>query len=281
MPEVTLCFDKKTHLLVRLAYNQPPLYENGPDPLMEHLYDDYHEFGADEEQFLRARGVKTDAAALLAFLSGHKIDPAVLKRIGTLVKQLGDDSFEVRQQATEGLVALGAVAIPFLQEATRNEDLEVSRRAQGCLERIGNRPDPAPVLAAVCLLALRRPDGAAAALLDLLPGADEVVADDVRAALVALARGPGGPDPVLVRAQDDPDPLRRAAARAVLGKDGGVYLARPGRRLFPTGLRVPGKQTAYCSGVPYDDRRVSGWRFVNHCDDRDFVRPEDAVVPPQ
>ncbi len=106
------------------------------------------------------------------------------------------------------------------------------------------------------------------------------MADDARAALVALAQGPGGPDAALVRALEDKDPARREAARAVLGKDGGAYLDRPGRRLFPRGLRVPARQTGYCSGVLFDDRRVSAWRFVNRFDDSEFARPEAAVVPP-
>ncbi len=190
-----------------------------------------------------------------------------------LVKRLGDESFGVREKAGEELVALGAPAVPALQAALRDEDLEVSRRALACLERIRTRTNTATTRAAVCLLALRAPDGAAESLLALLPGAEEAVADDIRAAPLVLAQRPGGPARALVRALDDRDPARREAARAALGKDGGAYLDRPGRRLFLPGLRLPYKQTLCLGGTPALEMTVTDIRFFNRFDDKEFARP--------
>ncbi len=53
-----------------------------------------------------------------------------------LVAKLGDDSYEVREKATEGLIALGAGAIPALERALESEDLEVRLRAGRALRAI-------------------------------------------------------------------------------------------------------------------------------------------------
>src|SRR5262249_61911732 len=99
---------------------------------------------------------------------------------------------------------------------------EVVRGARECLERIGTHVDSV-IAGAVRIIGWRRPDGGCQALLDLLPTADETLAPEVKAALVVYADHDGKPDPALLRALEDTDPVRRAAARDVLGRDGGTY----------------------------------------------------------
>jgi len=262
-PDVSLYFDKETHLLVKTAYRvTPPL-----GSLQETVFGDYRSPAGDDERRLGQAGVKTDGPSLRAFLAKQQADPAAVAKSRALVKRLADESFEVREKASEELVALGAPAVPALQAALRDEDLEVSRRA------IQTRTSPATTRAAVRLLAARAPDGAAEALLALLPGAEEAVADDVREALVVLARRPGGPDPALVRALDDKDPARREAARAALGKDGGVYLDRPGRRLLLPGVRVPYRRVMSRDGRTEIEMTVTEFQFLNRFDDKEFAKP--------
>src|SRR5262249_25329950 len=157
-------------------------------------------------------------------------------RVKELIKQLGADDFKTREQAAVALVELGPAAVPHLKRSAKDPDLEVAKRAQACLEKIGDREADRLVSPAIRLVGLRRPDGAVEALLDVLARTrDEEVQREALAALVMLADAGGKPDPALAKALEDRDPARRAAAEAVLGKDGGAYLKKPGRRLVLTG----------------------------------------------
>ena len=272
-PDVALWFDAETHLLVKTVTGSP---RSGPGPStssMTTLYGDYRRSGEAEERLLAAAGVRTDAAGLSAYLAKQQPDPAALDRARLLVRRLGDESFEVREEASRELLTLGPPALAPLQEAAKDEDLEVSRRAATCAEMIRSRTKPETTRAAVRLLGLRGPDGAAEALLALLPGAEEGIAEEARAALVVLAQRPEGPDAALLRALDDKEPSRRDAARAVLGKDGGAYLNRPGRRLLAPGVRLPYKMTLAEKAGPNLEMVISEYQFVNRFEDREFAKP--------
>jgi hypothetical protein len=60
---------------------------------------------------------------------------AELKLIGELIKQLDDDKFEKRQQATEQLIKIGRPAVePLRRLLASNPNLELAKRATGILE---------------------------------------------------------------------------------------------------------------------------------------------------
>ncbi len=273
-PDVSLWFDRETYLLVKTAYPyRRPGPEGTPDGVLERLYEDYRTVGEEEERLLARAGVKAEGPALLAYLAKQKPDPAAVERARTLVKLLADESFEVREKAGKDLVALGPPALGALHRATRDDDLEVSRRALACAEKIRERASPETTRAAARLLAARAPDGAAEALLAVLPAVEGAVADDVLSALAELAGRPGRPNPVIVRALDDRDPVRREAARAVLRKDGGAYLDRPGRLLFPAGVRVPYRRVLSRDGGTDAELTITDIRFFNRFDDKEFSKP--------
>jgi HEAT repeat protein len=171
-----------------------------------------------DEQTLRAVSLTTDGPALLDFFrkrSQSSVDPA---EVAALVAQLGDKSGEVREKATGALVALGPVAVPQLRQAAKDPDEpEVAGRAKRCLQAIeGNFAASVPV-AAARLVAQRRPEGAAAVLLDYLPLADdENVVEEVKLALAAVAQHDGKPESVLLQALEDKSALRRAVAAEAL-----------------------------------------------------------------
>jgi hypothetical protein len=267
-PDVELYFDKETHLLVKTACR----LKKTP---WETVYDDYRSAGADEVRLLSAAGVGTDAPALRAFLAKQRLDPADVDKARTLVKRLADESFRVREQAGADLIALGVPAIGALEQAVKDEDLEVSRRARECLQTIRQRSNPATTRAALRLLVLLAPGDAAETLLALLPGADGERTEDVLAALVPLAERPGAAKAVLVTALDDKDPARREAARAVLGKDGGTYLNRPGRRLLLPDVRMAHRRMLSVSGNVHDqiELNISEVQFFNRFEDREFAKP--------
>jgi WD40 repeat protein len=56
--------------------------------------------------------------------------------IERLIRELGDEDFDVRQAATEKLAKIGEAALPALKQAADGKDLEVKRRAADLLARI-------------------------------------------------------------------------------------------------------------------------------------------------
>jgi hypothetical protein len=141
--------------------------------------------------------------------------------IGRLIERLGDPSFEVREEATARLTALGGPALPALARAAADPDPEVRRRAADCRHQIEIGPDAALVIAAARRVAEDRPPGAAAVLLDYLPArADEPAREALQAALTAVAVRDGRPDPAVVGALADESPARRAAAGLALCRAG-------------------------------------------------------------
>jgi hypothetical protein len=60
-------------------------------------------------------------------------------KIARLIRQLGDDDFEVRESASQKLEKLGQPALAALRKALSSEDLEIRRRAVRLIERITDR----------------------------------------------------------------------------------------------------------------------------------------------
>lgn len=134
-------------------------------------------------------------------------------KVQKLIEQLGDEKFGARERATAELKALGKLAAPLLSVAARSRDLEVSRRSGSLLQDL-DKSDAQPLNPAVCrLLGLRKPAGATEVLLAFLPMIDhDTLAGEVQAALGALATVNGQANDALLRALEDSQPLRRAAA---------------------------------------------------------------------
>jgi hypothetical protein len=283
-PEVRLFFDKVSGLLVKSEHQGKDPFA-GKEVLQEEYYSDYREpdWAAADERVLKAAGVGIDGPALLAYLA-KKADAKVdAKRLEKLIEQLGADAFEVREKASADLVAAGAAALPYLRRAAKSSDPEVARRAEECLKRLVPGPDrPNPLPAAVRLVALRRPAGATAALLERLTAATEPeVADEILAALATVAVTKGKPDPALQEALDGKDPVRRAAAMAVLGQDGGAFEKKAGRHVYMTGVKFAMKGTMYSDGKKIFERETLEMQFFNRFDDKVFAKPEpEPGAPP-
>jgi HEAT repeat protein len=175
----------------------------------------------DDEKLLKEAGARTDGPALVEFLRGRLPAEVTADKLATLVKQLGDDDFNVRDRASAELRALGVRALPALRRAAEDPDAEVKRRAQDCIIATVDGPGAARTAAAARLLAVRKPAGAAAVLVAYLPFAeDEAAADEIVSALVAVGAPGGKPDPAVNDALKDGEPSRRAAAALLLGRHG-------------------------------------------------------------
>jgi hypothetical protein len=280
-PDIHLYFDKESGLLVKYAYRSRSLGTQ-KEQLHETILSDYRRLDhtAADEKALREAKVGTDGPTLLEYLRNRAPDPARLAKVKALVRQLGDDVFAKREEASKALVAAGVIALPYLREAARSEDREVARRARDCLKQIGTGPGVEVPAAVVRLLGWKRPAGAAKALLDYLPAADEPVAREVRAALAALAEG-GTPPPDLVRALADKDPVKREAARGVLGKDGGAFMKQPGRRLFFQGPPNARRTVGLTDGKKQMEIEAVDVQYFNAFEDREFARPQqDGAAKP-
>jgi hypothetical protein len=59
--------------------------------------------------------------------------------IGRLIRQLGDDDFDVRESASKQLEKLGEPALAALRKALTSDDLEIRRRASRLILRISDR----------------------------------------------------------------------------------------------------------------------------------------------
>jgi hypothetical protein len=276
-PDVSLWFDPESGYPKRVEYRVKSA-ALGKEVTAATVFDDYRavEPAAEEERALKAAKVAIDADGLLTFLRGQVRADADLEKVRALVKQLGDDSFEVREKATQGLIDLGDAALPELRRATKDGDAEVAARARRCLDRIAEVRGPEGLLtAALRLVAVKRPPGAAEVLLALAPSlTDEADARELRGALAAVALRDGKPDRAVEKALEDKDPARRAAAAAALGKDGGAFEKQPGRRVFLPGLKRPMKTTYYQDGEKQLVLEVTNVELYNRFEDQLFARPK-------
>jgi hypothetical protein len=171
----------------------------------------------EDETLLKHSGIATDGPGLLTFLRQHTTTEADETALKKLVRNLGDERFRTRERASATLVAMGTRALPFLNEAVKDSDLEISRRAERCLTLIAQGSSDALIGAAIRLIAARKPAGSDRALLDFIGGTDrESLQETAIDGLTALALNEGKPNAVIVAALTDANAVRRTAAGVAL-----------------------------------------------------------------
>ena len=181
---------------------------------------------AADEQTLRTADLPTDGPGLLDLLRKRILSAADGRRAEALIRELGDDDFDVREKATAELKAMGPPVWSLLRDALQDPDPEVCFRAQRCLTAIAGADLPAAAQSAVVrTLGRLKPPGAVAVLLAVLPTLDDAeLLDDACQALASSAVSGGAVDPALVQALADRSPLRRAAAGEALTRAGAADL---------------------------------------------------------
>jgi HEAT repeat protein len=171
------------------------------------------------EKVLKDAGVAADGPGLLDYFRKQTLTPDQEKELQAAVKRLGDNDFETREKATAQLKQAGRMALPYLNKAAKDPDVEIARRAEMILEEIKLTPVATLMSAACRLLVVRRPAGAPEVLLAYLPNAaDETVEEAVFQALASLGLRDGKPDAAITKALADANTLRRAAAASVVGR---------------------------------------------------------------
>src|SRR5262245_2432374 len=160
---------------------------------------------------------KSEGGAPLEEIRRRTLSDATRAKALATIKHLGDESFSIRETAQNDLKAMGVAVIPILRQNARDPDPEISARCRKCLEDLEKEKALPISVVAIRLVGLRKPAGAAEALLAYMPSAeDELVAGEVQAALNAVAVQNGKPDPALVIALEDRTAMRRAAAGEAL-----------------------------------------------------------------
>lgn len=177
------------------------------------------DLAAADEELLKTAGINTDGPSLLEFFRKRTVDGTDADQIKQLIKDLGNEDFDVREAASGKLAAIGVRARSFLKEAVNNSDVEVAKRARECLQKVDQGSGSQTVAAAARVVARCKPDKAVEVLLTYLPSADDdKVAEEVRKAIAALALKDGKVDPALLAALTDKSPVKRAAAAVALGQ---------------------------------------------------------------
>jgi HEAT repeat protein len=185
-----------------------------------------------DEEILKNVHLDTSGPVLLDFFR-QRVKPSVeADTLAKLTKQLSDPTEAVRAKAAAELVGLGPLAAPALRRAVNQADNEETlSRARKCLQAIEGNNGSTVVQSAVRLLAARHPEGTADALLNYLPFADdEMVVQEIEAALLAVGLRDSKPESALLRALTDAVPIRRSLAARVLcqiGSRAGRSAVRP------------------------------------------------------
>lgn len=189
-----------------------------------------------EEGLFRKAGLQSDDASVLAYLAGRAIAADDVDQIDTLIRQLGNSRFALRQKAKSQLIALGPVALPALKQYLDHSDPEVARSAKECASQIeGDTSETCAFLplAAVRLLARRKAGGTVEALLRYLPVATHPdVEEEIYYSLDALALREGKVHPALAAALADRVAARRAVAACIVGRIGDAKQKETVRKLL-------------------------------------------------
>jgi hypothetical protein len=218
--------------LISLLTELPPTHGKQVEEYLFNLAGDQAPkavLGADAEARAKCQAAWTawwtaaDGPKLLDEVRKRILRDADRPKVQALVKQLGDDSFLMREKAQTGLLEMGTAVVPILRQAAQDPDVEISTRAMKLLTLIEKNKDAPIPPVTLRLVAFRKPVGAAEALLSLVPFVeDESTQDELQDSLNALAYPEGKADPVLVAALKDKMPQLRGAAAEALCQPGAV-----------------------------------------------------------
>jgi HEAT repeat protein len=175
----------------------------------------------------------TDGPFLIEEFKKRTLSEADREKGEALIVQLIDPKSATHDKALTDLIALGSGVVPLLRQAANKAENKSKERIQKCLELVEKGSDPVLPPVAARLLALRKPPGAAEALLAYLPLAeDEAMSEEVRNALNSVVMVDGKVDPAVLKALDDRNAIRRAAAAEVICRGAGKENRDAARKLL-------------------------------------------------
>ena len=186
-----------------------PAVEAKKDDGKDGLFDQRKE----DLETIKSGGLTDDVKSLTDFFRNHTVTADNKVRLLALIKQLGDETFETREAASDTLSKSGIAAIALLRNGMKDPDYEIVRRCEVALKIIEKVPTRSLSIAAARLLTKFKDDGITEVLMNYLPLSDEdAVTDEIRNTFAALAVRAGKPDSVLEAALQSKDALKRGAA---------------------------------------------------------------------
>lgn len=175
----------------------------------------------EDEKLLKAAKIDTEGPALIDYFHKRTTTPKEREQIDALIRLLGDDSFKVREKASEDLLARGTLALPQLRHALNDPDEEIRERAREGIAAVESKTNPALSVAVVHALRVRAPAESVKTLLEYLPDAEnDAVTEELLMALTVLGVKENKVDTLLVEALKDKNPICRSAAALVVGRFG-------------------------------------------------------------
>ncbi|NBR07879.1 MAG: hypothetical protein EBT92_19240 [Planctomycetes bacterium] len=172
---------------------------------------------AEDEKTLTDAGLKSDGNSLIQFLarrSEDKVDPIQIK---ALITKLGDDNFDIREQTSATLNAIGIAALPDLKTASKSPDVEISRRAKDCIQKIEEGSRKFVVAASIRLLGAKKPEGALTALINYSQFSElDQTTEDLITAITATGSDNGTPSKIILEAIRENKPLAKTICAEAL-----------------------------------------------------------------
>ena len=111
-----------------------------------------------DDIIIKKAGIKATAKDIRDWLQSRIPNSANELKAAKWVADLGNESFEVREQATQELLKLNNLAIFELKKAIKSQDVEVAKRATDCLEQISPNESIALKTAIIRLLGKSNPE---------------------------------------------------------------------------------------------------------------------------
>ncbi len=143
----------------------------------------------EDKELLKKRGLGVDSKSLLEYLRKRTHPEADPTKVDVLIKRLGHELFQLREDAQAALLELGPTALVALKQAEKSEDTEIRRRAEEIRTRIEANAQPVVQAATIRLIGEIKPNGGAEVLLAFAPfAADQKIEDELAEALGNIAK---------------------------------------------------------------------------------------------
>jgi hypothetical protein len=179
---------------------QPPQKEPAANQTPEQLYQQLGS-GKPSEVFAAMKALSDPGTGAVQFLAGklqegfsvgsEEETKIAREKAPDLIALLGNDDFEVREKATQELIALGKAVVPIVTEVLNSSDPEVATRARTVLDEIGKKNSDATRntldLLTVSLLGRLGGPEAVKAMITVVERGDFRIAAPTHQALVCMA----------------------------------------------------------------------------------------------
>ncbi|HEV3236248.1 MAG TPA: HEAT repeat domain-containing protein [Gemmataceae bacterium] len=175
----------------------------------------------DAREVLKKANIATDDQSLLNYFRKRTLSEADQRKLAQLIPQLGDNDFSKRERASSALLEAGQAALPFLNEALKEPDPEINRRARQLIEFMSQGGFAEQTCAVATVIQIQKPAGACLTLLAYLPFVqDEAIKEALLAAVASVGVKDGKLEAPLVDGLAAKEVTKRALCALIVGRFG-------------------------------------------------------------